>query len=194
MEEKVLQETEVKVESKEEPKDVVVTVRSIDDLPAAGKKTFRFERDGKKYAIPYTPLTYDQVEEVRASMLPPKPPTRKIAGLENLRPKELAQRTMMGLPTHEPDEDDPAYRTAMIKYNNDLKLEQVRRALGWDMPKDEFLVKVRQKFYAGEIQGLMDEIDSTAWSINSSLVDRFFENLSSPSTDTEESSAKSTNG
>lgn len=153
-------------------------VGGLGDLPPLEKKTFRFERAGQRYEIEYTPLTYDQIEEVRAAMLPPKPPMRKIAGLESLKGKELAQRIMMGLPTYEPDEDDPAYRAAMVKYNNDLKLEQVRRAVGWAIEREEFLSEIRRKLYPGEIQSLMDEVDSTAWNINSSLVDRFFENLS----------------
>lgn len=167
------------------------SIQGVDDIPEPVRKTFKFRRDGVEYSIEYRPLTYDQIEEVRASLLPPKPPTRPIAGLEKMRPKELAQRALAGLPTHEPDEDNPEYRAAMVKYNNDIKLDQLRRALGWDIKAEDFSRRIRSRFLAGELQSLMDEVDSSAWSINSSMVDRFFETLNQ-SMPTDDDSATST--
>lgn len=168
-----------------------VRIKGFDDIPPLETKIFVFQRAGRRYEIAYTPLTYADVEEIRASRLPPKPPMRKIAGLENLKGKELAQRLMAGLPTYEPDTDDPAYQAAVVRYNNDVRLEQVRRALGWDVPSDTFLAEIRRRLNPGELQALMDEVDSTAWNVDSSLVDRLLRNFSSPSTDTDAASPTS---
>ena len=168
-------------------------ITGLNDLPAIEPKVFKFTRDGNEYSVSYRPLTYDQVEDIRASILPPKPPMRRIPGLEDVKGKAMVQRQALGLPTHEPDEDDPAYKASLVKYNNDVKIEQLRRALGWDVPKEEFLTEIRKKLYPGELQGFMDEVDGTAWSVNSALVDRFFGNFLNPRTSEESDSPKNEN-
>ena len=147
---------------------------NLDEFPKSEKKIFSFSRDGQKYDLEYTPLTYGRVEAIRAEMLPPRPPTRPISGLDA---KTIILRNKMGLPTHEPDEDDPKYRAGLIRYNNDFKLEQVRQALGWEVSKEEFETKIRDALRPGELQGLMDEVDGNAWNVSSALVDDFFGNL-----------------
>ncbi len=181
-------------DSKVEPvaETQVRKVSNFDDLPSISRRSFRFSRDGCDYELSYTPLTYEQIEQIRAELFPPKAPTRLIPGLEDAKPKELYQRKTLGLPLYEPDEDDPQYKAALVKYNNDVKIEQLRRALGWEMPRDQFLTEIRKRLYPGELQSLMDEIDSHAWSVNSSLVDRFFETFLNPQTPTEGDSPKNT--
>ena len=178
-------EPEVKEEEKKEEKKAK-RLTSLNDLPASEQKTYTFERDGQKFELVYTPLTYGQVEAIRAEMLPPRPPMRPIPGLNA---KDIILRGKMGLPTHEPDEDDPKYRASLIKYNNDFKLEQVRKALGWDVSKEEFESKIRDALRPGELQALMDEVDGNAWNVSPSLVEDFFGNLNQL---TEEESASAT--
>lgn len=143
-------------------------------MPPLPKRKFEFELDPaeegeekQKVVWEYTPLTQSQVEEARAAVRAPTPPTRRVEG----GAEDLIAKKRQGYPIHEPDWDDPEYKAAVERYNTDLSLEMCRLALGWEMDREVFAREMRSRVPAGVVQSLINAVAASTWRLDQ--IDRF---------------------
>lgn len=151
-----------------------VKITSLDEIPEVVKKEFKFVQGGKEYTLEYTPLSAEQVENIRTSIPAPVPPLKPLKGFTT---KEMKFRQSQGLPIVGPDSDDPDYVAADKNYQRDVALEMVRVALGWDVPREEFARTMRSRLTQGAYARLMADITAATFQIDGNLVDSFLENL-----------------
>lgn len=154
-----------------------IEVGSFDEFPELDAREWKFVRGDKVYKLKYTPLSYEDQEELNAKYPMPTPPLKEIKDEQ-----ELLKRRSLKLPTTEPDPDDPEYRAAVERASSTRGLSYVQRAFqkananGWDMPLPEFEAKIKRLLVTGEIFDLIAEVSKSSYRVDPTKVDSFFPN------------------
>lgn len=163
-------------ENPKEEKPKAVRLRGIEDVPPLAKKVYAFEQNGQRFEIEFSPLTAEQMEDIRAAMPLPDPPEKPITGPDDkpLSAPEKIARKRQGLPLTYRDYNDLEYEKSVRQHSENFAFELVRTALGSDLPSEEFGVTLRSRLTAGTLQSLIEAVQNETFRLDAGVV----ENLS----------------
>ena len=159
-------------------------MNTVMDLEPPKKREFEFVHNGKKVKWEFLPLTATEVEDVRASVPMPLPPEKP---LDDLTVQDRVLRKRQGLKNTMPDIQDPDYQKALRQYDDDLSLEMVRAALGWDMAREKFAAEMRSRLPYGILADLIRAVNAATFALDSGLIANL-SGTSNPSTEKDENS------
>jgi hypothetical protein len=154
---------------------MVTKISGIDEIPAIMKKEFKYKQGDEDYVLEFTPLTAEQVDEIRARIPAPVPPLQDIKGFTA---RELQDRKTRGLAIKSPNTDDPDYVVANQKYNDDVALAMVQTALGWtSVSSEDFAKGLKSKLPQGAYARLITEVNASTFGLDNDVMSRFLESL-----------------